>query len=144
MLFVISSCVQYKKEPVVYDAVAIDKVCEKDDKGTLLHANVQVEGFLSLPTEINNFWGELIKVTLHEAPDTGKSIETNIWVDTAGKNRIILKSIYYTGETLKIADKDGNLIKFSDKVLIQGSLFAKNSGESPGCYIRIKNIQKSR
>ncbi len=143
MLFVISSCGQEQNKPVVYDAVTIDNVCEKDDKGKLLHENVQVEGFLTMPGEINNIWGGSIKVTLHEAPNTGQSIETSIWVDTAGKNRIILKSIYYTEETLKMADKDGNPIKFSDKVLLQGTLFSQTSGKSPGCYIDVTNIQKS-
>lgn len=144
LLFVISSCGQQQKKPIVYDAVTIDKACEKDDKGELLHRYVQVEGFLSMPSSIFSMSGGGTWVTLYEAPNNGQSIETSIRVDSAGSNRLISKAYMYDEETLKIADKDGNLIKFSDKVLIQGSLNLNTApGKSQNCYISVESIQRS-
>ena len=144
MLFVISSCSQQQKKPIVYDAINIDKVCEKDDKGELLHRYVVVEGFLSMPSSIFSMSGGGTWVTLYEAPNNGQSIETSIKVDSAGLNRLIKKADMYDEETLKIADKDGNLLKFSDKVVIRGELRLNTTpGKSPDCYISVDNIQKS-
>ena len=144
ILFVISSCGQQQEKPIVYDAVTIDKVCEKDGKGELLHRYVQVEGFLSMPSSIFSMSGGGTWVTLYEAPNNGQSVETSIRVDSTGRNRLISKAYLYDEETLKIADKDGNLLKFSDKVLIQGSLrLNTKTGKSSDCYIDIDIIQRS-
>jgi len=144
ILFMISSCAQQQTKPIVYDAVSFDKICEKDDKGELLHRYVQLEGFLSMPSSIFSMSGGGTWVTLYEAPNNGQNIETSIRVDSAGNNRLISKAYMYDEETLKIADKDGNLLKFSDKVLIQGSLSLNTtSGKSSDCYINVDNIQRS-
>ena len=138
LLLATSSC-QRQDEPVRYEAVAIDRVCDRDRQGALLHRYVQVEGYLSMPQKIFTLYGGGTSVTLYEGSEGGRRVETNIKVGKTGASRLIRKADMYDEKTLKIADQDGTLLSFSEPVVIRGEL--RSDVRTPSeCYIEVSEI----
>jgi len=142
LLLTVSSC-RKQDVPITYEAVAIDKVGEMNGKGDWLHRYVQVEGHLSMPAKIFTLYGGGTMVTLHESRDGGRKVETSIKVGRTGINRLIQKADMYDENTLKIADKDGVLLAFSDPVVIRGEVRSGVGEQSPACYIVVDEIRKA-
>lgn len=129
--------------PIQYESVTIDQVGARDAKGELLHRYVQVEGWLSMPAKIVTVFGGGTWVTLSERAHDGKTVETSIKVGKTGASRLIQTADMYDERTLKIADRDGALLSFSDPVVIRGELRIGVGQGQPDCYIDVDDIGKA-
>lgn len=111
--------------------------------GELIHRYVQVEGYFSMPRKIFTLYGGGTSVTLFESPGGGKRIETSVKVGKTGASRLIKMADMYDESTLKIADRNGTLMSFSDPVVIRGEL-GLNPAQTPSeIYIDVTEISRA-
>jgi hypothetical protein len=142
LLLATSSC-RGPDTPISYEALTIERVGERGGNGELIHRYVQVEGYFSMPQKIFTLYGGGTSVTLSESPGGGKRIETSVKVGKTGASRLITKADMYDENTLKIADRDGALLKFSDPVVIRGELRLNVAKTPSEIYVEVTEISRA-